>query len=184
MALEYLISTYGYAAVLVGTFLEGETILVLGGFVAHRGYLELPGVMLAAFAGTLAGDQLYFYIGRTRGARLLERRPAWRRNAARVLALLESHQTLFILGFRFVYGIRTVSPFAIGMSRVDRGRFLVLNALGAALWAVAFGALGYAFGQVVENVLDEVKHYELWILAALAALGALLWGVRKLRERG
>ncbi len=183
MDLEYLISAYGYAAVLVGTFFEGETILVLGGFAAHRGYLQLPWVMLAAFAGTLAGDQLYFHLGRTRGVRLLERRPAWRRKAVRVVGLLDRHQTLFILGFRFVYGIRTVSPFAIGMSSVSRARFTVLNATGAALWAVSVGALGYAFGHAMEQVLEEVKRYELWILAGIAACGALLWCARKLRER-
>ena len=40
--LESLIDTYGYLTILIGTFLEGETILVLGGFAAHRGYLHLP----------------------------------------------------------------------------------------------------------------------------------------------
>jgi membrane protein DedA with SNARE-associated domain len=183
MDFEYLLPAYGYAAVLVGTFFEGETILVLGGFAAHRGYLQLPWVMLAAFAGTLAGDQLYFHIGRTRGARLLERRPGWRRKAGRVLALLDRHPALFIIGFRFVYGMRTVSPFAIGMSSVSRGRFTVLNATGAALWAVSVGTLGYVFGHAMELALEEVKRYELWILAGIAACGVLIWGLRKLRER-
>jgi membrane protein DedA with SNARE-associated domain len=50
--------------ILVGAFLEGETLLVIAGFLAHRGYLGLPFVIAAAFAGTLAGDQLYFHIGR------------------------------------------------------------------------------------------------------------------------
>lgn len=45
MSLEYLIDTYGYPAILIGTFLEGETILVLGGIVAKLGYLKLPWVM-------------------------------------------------------------------------------------------------------------------------------------------
>jgi membrane protein DedA with SNARE-associated domain len=40
MTLESILDPYGYLAVLVGTFLEGETILVLGGFAAHRGYLQ------------------------------------------------------------------------------------------------------------------------------------------------
>ena len=49
MTLESIVDTYGYLAVLLGTFLEGETILVLGGFAAHRGYLALPWVIVAAF---------------------------------------------------------------------------------------------------------------------------------------
>ena len=52
MLLEELITTYGYAAVGIGSFLEGETVLVLGGLAAHRGYLELPWVIVYAFLGT------------------------------------------------------------------------------------------------------------------------------------
>jgi membrane protein DedA with SNARE-associated domain len=48
---EGQISAYGYYAVEAGTFFEGETVLVLAGFAAHRGYLELPLVIACAFAG-------------------------------------------------------------------------------------------------------------------------------------
>ena len=71
MSLAEMVSTYGYAAIAIGTFLEGETVLILGGFAAYRGYLELPWVLVSAFIGTLLGDQLYFYIGRTKGHRFL-----------------------------------------------------------------------------------------------------------------
>ncbi len=57
MSLEHFIATWGYAAPVIGTFFEGETILVLGGFAAHHGYLHLPGVILSAFAGSLAGGR-------------------------------------------------------------------------------------------------------------------------------
>jgi membrane protein DedA with SNARE-associated domain len=64
MPVDALIAHSGYAAVLVGTFLEGETVLVLAGIAAHRGYLDLPLVIGAAFLDTLFGDQLYFFLGR------------------------------------------------------------------------------------------------------------------------
>ena len=60
MDLQNTIETYRYAAILIGTFLEGETILVLAGLAAHQGYLMLTGVILAAFFGSLCGDQLFF----------------------------------------------------------------------------------------------------------------------------
>lgn len=75
MNLQQIITDYGYISVLIGTFLEGETILIVAGFMAHRDYLELPLVILSAFVGTLAGDQLYFYIGRIKGKAFLEKRP-------------------------------------------------------------------------------------------------------------
>jgi len=63
MTLEYLISHYGYVALVIGTFLEGESVLIVAGFAVHLGYLKLQWVILAAFAGSVAGDQLYFFLG-------------------------------------------------------------------------------------------------------------------------
>ncbi len=67
MSLQELVSNYGYLAIGVGTFLEGETILVLGGLAAHRGFLQLPWVVVCAFLGAFSGHQLYFHIGRHKG---------------------------------------------------------------------------------------------------------------------
>ncbi|MCG6872673.1 MAG: DedA family protein [Gammaproteobacteria bacterium] len=175
MSPEELISTYGYAAIGVGTFLEGETILVLGGFAAHRGYLELPWVIVCAFLGTLLGDQLFFFIGRTKGKAALEKRPHWKSRSEKVFLLLDKHQVWFILGFRFLYGLRTVSPFVIGAGGIAPSRFLLLNILGAFLWAVVIGVLGYLFGHALELFIADIKRYELLILGVLAGTGALLW---------
>lgn len=186
MTVEQLIATYGYLAVVVGTILEGETVLVLAGFAAHRGYMHFRYVLLAAFLGSLTGDQLYFFLGRKHGAALLARRPRWQANAARVHRILERRQALFIIAFRFglLYGFRAVAPFVIGMSRVPTSRFVLFNAIGAAAWALSIGALGYFFGHALELMLGDVKRYELEAFLFLVAIGAGLWLWRFVRNRG
>jgi membrane protein DedA with SNARE-associated domain len=183
--IEHLISSYGYLAVLVGTFLEGETILVIAGFASHRGYLGLPQVIAAACAGTLAGDQLFFYLGRSRNQALLRRRPSWKAPIERVRQMLDRHQLAVVLGFRFLYGVRTVTPFAIGMSGFSPLRFLVLNVIGAAAWATVVGCLGYLFGHSLEIVLGDLKRYEVAVMLGLAVAGAVagLWRWRMIRRR-
>lgn len=183
MSLDSLVEHYGYLALFVGTFLEGETILVLGGFFAHRGYLVLEWVILSAFIGTYAGDQLFYYIGRWRGQTILAKRPHWQLRSQRVFELLRRHQVLVILGFRFLYGIRTVTPFAIGMSGVHPLRYLVLNGLGALVWAIAVGLLGYVLGQTVGIFLQHVKHYEMLIFSTLILLALGYWFFRWWREQ-
>ncbi|MGB6281674.1 MAG: DedA family protein [Syntrophobacteria bacterium] len=175
MTLESIVDTYGYVAVLLGTFLEGETILVLGGFAAHRGYLALPGVILAAFIGSLCGDRLFFFLGRKHSQAVLARRPAWKARADQANRLLERFRTPFILIFRFLYGLRTVSPFVIGMSSVPARQFIPLNAIGALVWAVVVGTGGYLFGSALEVVIGEVKRYEVEALLAIAIIGILVW---------
>lgn len=181
--MEELISEYGYTAVFFGTFLEGETVLVIGGFFAQRTYLELPWVITAAFLGTLCGDQAYYYLGRIKGVEFLENRPRWKRKSAKVLELLHRHQTLVALSFRFFYGVRTVVPFLIGTSRVPRVRFLVLNAIGIAVWSLAVGIAGYTLGRTAEAFLADVETYDIWILVVLAAAGGIGWLIWWRRER-
>jgi len=180
---EELVTHYGYIALLIGTFLEGETILVIGGLLAHRGYLELPYVIASAFAGTLFGDQLYFYIGRIKGKKFIDSRPVWQAKSRRVFELLEKHQILLILGFRFIYGIRTVTPFVLGSSGISPIRYLVLNICGALLWAIAVGILGFYFGQALELVIGEIKLYEKWVIFGLLLLSAIIWFFFKWRDK-
>jgi membrane protein DedA with SNARE-associated domain len=172
---EQIISTYGYAAVFVGTLLEGETIVVLAGFAARRGYLSLPWVIAAAFAGSFLVDQLLFWLGRRYGRSVLERRPAWHDPAERAFRLLRRYDTLFVLGFRFLYGLRTVSPVAIGIAGVPPRRYLLLNAIAAAAWAAAFSLAGYLFGRTTEVFIGDLARNERELFALLLALGLLVW---------
>ena len=183
MALESLIDAYGYVAIFIGTFLEGETILVLGGIAAKLGYLELPWVIVCAFAGTLLGDQLFFFLGRYRGQTLLEKRPVWQRRANKVHRLLERRRVIVIVSFRFLYGLRSVTPFVIGMSRIPVFEFVILNVIGAALWAVVIGTLAYAFGHGLDLILGDIRRYELELLATVLFVAIMAWCIRLVRIR-
>jgi membrane protein DedA with SNARE-associated domain len=185
MSLERLIDAHGYLAVLLGTFLEGETILILGGVAAKLGYLELTWVIVYGFAGSLIGDQLAFFLGRWRGRSLLQRYPAWNRRASRVGNLLEVHHVPVILGFRFLYGLRNLTPFVLGMNGLPIVQFALLNVVGAALWAGVIGTLGYSLGHAADLLLGDVRRYEIELLAAVALVGVLSWAVHAgLRMRG
>ena len=183
MNLEEVVTHYGYIGILIGTFLEGETILVIAGFLAHRGYLELPFVIVAAFVGTLIGDQLYFYIGRNKGKEFISKKSNWKSKTDHVFRLLDKYHILFILGFRFLYGIRTVAPFVLGASGISPIRYLVLNITGALIWAIVIGMLGYYFGYAIEMLIGEIKQYEELIIIGLLSVGAAVWILFKWRER-
>ena len=173
-SIETLIALYGPAIVFVGTFLEGETIVVVAGFLAHQGIVNPLAVGVGAFLGSFLGDQFWFYLGRRHAAHpwiaRIRHRPMFRR----AVSTLEGHPIKFILTFRFIYGIRTISPVAIGLTKVPAGKFLVLNAVAAAIWAAAFTALGYAFGQTVEKLFGEISAIEHKILAGLG-IALVVW---------
>jgi membrane protein DedA with SNARE-associated domain len=180
--LQQLIADYGYYAVFFGSLLEGETVLVMGGFAAHRGYLELPWVMACAGAGGFLGDQFYFHLGRKHGDFVRRRVPSLERHAQRVNRLLMRYDMLVIVLIRFIYGLRTVGPAVLGMSGVAAWRFAMFNFAGAVLWAVLVGGVGFLFGHGLEAALPELRHYELLVLAVMALAGAVLWAVRRMRR--
>ncbi|HTO49213.1 MAG TPA: DedA family protein [Burkholderiales bacterium] len=182
MDLASLIQNWGYPAVFAGSLMEGETIVALAAVAAHRGYLALPSVIAVAAAGGFLGDQIYFLVGRFAGDRVLARWPALQPGAERARQLLDRYDAPLILGVRFLYGLRTVGPIAIGMSRVHWLRFAVLNLAGAIVWAALVAGIGYALGEALTRVLGDLKRIEEWVFGAIL-VGGLAF-VAWLRRRG
>jgi membrane protein DedA with SNARE-associated domain len=184
--IETLLARYGLLGIFLGAGIEGEAATIAGGVLAHRGLVPLWGAMLAAASGSCIVDQLYFFLGRYcrrfGWVDRLAKRPAFER----ALGFLERHPTAFILGFRFVYGMRTISPIAIGTSRVPTLRFVPLNIVAAAIWGPLFIWLGYTFGKAIDPLLDRLSHGALYAMLAvlgLTAIGALLlWRFRRRSE--
>jgi membrane protein DedA with SNARE-associated domain len=183
ISIDWLIITYGYPVLFVGTLFEGETAVIIAGFLARRGYLRLPLVVLVAFLGTFAADQFFFWLGHSRGKAFLEKRPAWQSAVAKGSRLFERHGLWLIVGFRFLYGLRTVIPIVIGISGFSPRQFILFNAIGALIWAVIIAYAGYAFGQVFELILDDLHRYELWIALGLAVGGSAIWLYYFLKHR-
>jgi len=177
------IEQYGYLAVLAGTLLEGEAILVLAGFAAYQGRLELPLVLLTAFAGGTLGDQLLFWFGRAAGPPLLRRREVIANAAVRVGTLLRKHDGALIFGIRFMYGLRIAGPIAIGALGVDSRRFALFNVMGAAVWAPLFGGVGYLFGHAMQSIPGEIENYEALVPAVIVCTALLIALARRASRR-
>jgi len=184
MPIDALLATWGYPVLFIGTVLEGETIVIAAAFLAHQGVLQFPVVVAVSFVGGLLGDQIWYHLGRRRGRRLLARRPDWAARSDRVFDLVHRYPRAVVIGFRFVYGMRTVTPLVIGMSGFPPWRYTVLNMIGALAWALIFTALGFAFGEAVQSVMGRLHAYGRWIaLAALLGTGAAWWLIRRYRAR-
>lgn len=167
VSLARLVAEYGYLAVLVGTFFEGEVILVLAGFAAQQGHLSITTVMAVAFCGATLGDQMFFFIGRRYGNTLLQRFPSTQPRALKVHALLLRYHAGIIIGIRFAYGLRILGPIVIGTTSLAPWRFMLFNALGAAIWAPLIAGAGYLFGQTLQLLLADLKQFELVALLVL-----------------
>lgn len=179
MEIRELVLQHGawfYLIIFAWTFLEGETIVLLASFAAAQGMLNPGLLLLSAWSGSFAGDQCYFWLGRNFGAGLIGRFPRWRRGVDLALHWLERYDAGFILSFRFIYGVRNFSSFALGLSAVRWERFLKLNLLAAFLWASSFVAVGYFLGHAWRAALGDIART--FGLSMLGAFVVIALGVR------
>src|SRR5258708_10803529 len=169
------------------TFIEGETFVLVGGFAAAQGLLNAPLLLLAAWLGSFAGDQCYFWIVRNFGLRLLSRRPIWGARVDSALGCIKRYDTWFILSFRFIYGARKFSSFALGISGIACHRSLILNLTAAFLWAVVFVGAGYFCGRAFERMLgefaDQFSMIMLGLFASFLVIAGILHRLRRRRRR-
>jgi membrane protein DedA with SNARE-associated domain len=178
-----LVAQYGYIAIAIGSVFEGETFLLMGGFAAHRGLLDLKLVIAVAFVFSFCGDQFYFWMGRRHGHRLASRYPAIASKAPVVRHLLDRWGVKLILAIRFMIGLRTAGPIAMGWAGLEPWKFALFNLIGAALWAIIGGSLGYFFANALEVILQDLKKFEDFLLIAMLSCGGLIWIVLRWKKK-
>ena len=176
MSLESIITTYGYPALFIGVILEAEAFLVLGAYLAHRGYFSLPVVIAVAVLASFSATELFFYLGRRYGAALLQNRPTWQKKVRRIHDWFTKYGDGLVLGFRAIYGMRLVIPLTIGTSAYSRSRFTLFNAISAITWGMLIGLAGNGIAQFVEQFFSHLRQHELLAVIVIAAIAAT-WGL-------
>ncbi len=164
-----LISAYGYYAVFLFACIEGEVALITAGFLAKYGYLDIQSVILVAFLGTVIFEQFVYFIGRNYGRSLLKRFPKYERSAKRAMAFLRKYNTMFLFWYRFIYGIRNISPLIIGMAMVPRLKYAITNIFASIIWASSIASIGYVFADAMDNASSCVQIFQKVLLLAFVS---------------
>ncbi|EAT2186328.1 DedA family protein [Salmonella enterica] len=182
MDINTLITHYGYAALVIGSMAEGETVTLLGGVAAHQGLLKFPLVAAAVALGGMMGDQLLYLLGRCYGGKILRRFPRYHTKIRHAQKMIQRHPYLFVIGTRFMYGFRVVGPLLIGASRLPPKIFLPLNIVGALIWALLFTTLGYLGGEVIApwlQDLDQHLRHGVWLILAIVLVVGVRWWLKR-----
>lgn len=186
MDINTLISQYGYAALVVGSVAEGETITLLGGVAAHQGLLKFPLVVAAVALGGMIGDQLLYLVGRRFGMKILRRFKKHQDKIEKAQRLINRRPWLFVIGTRFMYGFRIIGPILIGASHLPPKIFLPLNIFGAIVWALIFTTLGYVGGEVIGPWLHQFDQHAkrlIWLALAVVVVFSVRWWFRRRQQK-
>lgn len=173
------VQEWGYVAVFLGSMVEGESVILIAGFFAHEGILSLPKIIIVSFIGTLFADQALYHVGRHYGSHFIEKFPSLKPRADRAFNLLKRYKNTFILSFRFIWGIRIISPIIIGTSGISVKRFMILNLIAAIIWSVGSCLAAYYFAHLIMEHLTLLPKILLGVILGGATLGYFITKWRK-----
>jgi membrane protein DedA with SNARE-associated domain len=197
-SLESPLNQYGYLAVAALVMLEdfgvpvpGETVLIVAAIYAGTGRLSIWLVAVIGFLAAVAGDNIGFAIGHFGGRPLAERFGRYifltPERLDKTAAFFDRHGGKIIIIARFVEGLRQANGIIAGFSGMHWRRFVVFNAIGAALWVAVWASVGYFSGSHIDSIYRTATQYETYFAIAvgvllLAWIGRRLWRWRKRRR--
>ncbi|WP_457626349.1 DedA family protein [Persephonella sp.] len=158
-SLEQFLQNYGYIAVFVGTFLEGELFLLIVGFFIKLKLLNPYVSLVAAMAGAFLHEIIYFFVGKWKGRQVLLRNRHTRKEYRRAKKLLQKYGILSIFIIRFLYGMRMIPMMLMGATGFAAGKFIFFNLISLFFWAIIYLSVGYFFGKAAEHFFGEAKEY-------------------------
>lgn len=167
-----LIDRFGLVIVFIGTFFEGEVFAIIGGFLAYRGAHAFELMLALAFVGSFLGDVAVFLFARYFSDSQWVVRWTKKPKFSKALRLVDRFQAYFVIVNRYVYGLRIPGLIALGLSSITVPRFLVLNFIGAAIWATLFTSIGYVFGYSIASVFQRLEMMETGVMVVLGVLVA------------
>jgi membrane protein DedA with SNARE-associated domain len=199
-SLEPTLNNYGYLAVAGLVLLEdfgvpvpGETVLILGAVYAGAGRLNIVLVGLLAFVAAVIGDNIGFAVGHFGGRPLVERYGRYifltPERLDKATGFFERHGGKIVVVARFIEGLRQANGIIAGISGMHWARFLIFNAIGAALWVAVWCAIGYLSGSHIDSIYNTATQYSTYLAIAfgvlvLAFIGRAVWRRQNRRAAG
>jgi len=169
------LETYGYIGLFLYSLGGGFVALLGAGVLSFMGKMDLATSMSVAFVANVLGDILLVYLARYQKSMMMEGLRKHRRKLALSHLLMKKHGSWIILIQKFVYGIKTLIPIAIGLTKYDFKKFIILNTLSSVVWVVVVGLGSYYSGAVLVKFASVIGDKP-WIAPLiLIVLGGLTW---------
>lgn len=172
--MEKFLDQYGYLALLIGTFFEGETAILVASSLIYRGLFEFPFTVLAAFMGSFISDWIYYLIGRLNGKYFLAKRPHLEAKVKPVTNFFHKHRLQILFSYRFLYGFRVIIPLIVGMSGIRPLSYLFYTTVTGLMWATLVSTTGYWVGRLLNLQAKAFEDNFIFIVLGFATFGLVV----------
>lgn len=154
-----LIVKYGYVILFLYSLGGGFVALIGAAVLSYAGKMDLSLSIAVAVVANFLGDTLLFYLARYQKKEMMSYLSKHRRKLAYVHLLMKKYGSVILLVKKYIYGLKTLVPFAVALTSYSFVRFSFYNALGAVLWGVSVGILSYFLGEVIVKGVDLLGEY-------------------------
>ena len=193
--LENFVLHYGAFAVMpilaieaIGAPVPGESLLIFASVLAGRGEMSLPALLISAWVGSVIGDNLGFLIGRKLGRKTVLRYGAKVGLTNERFSKIESRYVRYgsatVLFSRFFSILRQLNGIVAGMLGMSWWRFVLFDAVGAALWVTVWVFLPAYFSEHLAFIVT-LAHHKIVVVSFLIAVGLILavaFFIQRMRE--
>ena len=169
------LETYGYIAIFLYSFGGGFLALMAAGVLAYAGKMDLATAMSVAFIANFLGDVMLFYMSRYHKSEMMQYMKKHRRKLALSHILMKKHGDWVIFLQKYVYGIKTLIPLAIGLTKYDFKRFTLLNFFASFLWTLVVGLASFYSGAVLMSAYEVVAQKPYIAPILLASVAGIIW---------
>lgn len=169
------LSTYGYIALFVYSLGGGFVGLMGAGVLAYTGHMDLSIAIFVAFLANFIGDILLVYMGRYNKKDVMVYMHKHKRKLALSHILMRKHGSWVIFMQKYIYGVKTLIPLAIGLTKYDFRKFIILNLFASAIWAIVVGTVSYMAGEAIKSAYEVIAQRPYIAPVILLTLVALIW---------
>lgn len=168
------INEYGYLALMLVSFIEGEMGVLLAACLIYDGPFSFMLTALFGFIAVFLSDWMYYFIGKAKGKNFIDKRPRLQRLVMPINKFYENYRPQLLISYRFLYGFRIITLLVIGMSGMRPIQFLPYAITSGLIWSVLVTSLGYFAGRYFHLTSEDLSHHIILIIAGFAAFGLTL----------
>lgn len=165
--MEQLIQDWGYVALFLYSFGGGFLGLVFAGVLSYAGDLNIYISILVAGVSNFLGDQFLFFIARKNKNYAKDMMKKYGRKIALAHLMMRRYGSFVLFIKKYIYGIKTLIPLAMGITKYSAIKFSIFNALAAVLWACVIGYASFTAGEYILSLGEDFKYVGLFTVVMI-----------------
>lgn len=169
------LSTYGYIILFAYSFGGGMIAIIAAGVLSYAGKMDLATSIVIAGSANIIGSSFLFYMGRYNKKALMPYIKDHRRKLALSHILMKKYGDKIIFIQKFIYGLKTLVPMTIGLTKYPQVKFHIINTISAILWALILGIGSYMMGELLMRIANYFSENTFLAPLILLSIIGIIW---------